>query len=139
MNARLTAALLSAMCICIVLLTVSACQDSPSPEPLGGPAPTARARANASVTGTVTYRERIALSPGATLVVQLRDVSFQDASSILIAEQVMPNPGQVPVKFKVKYNRDDLVQRNTYSITARIKESDGRLAFPNDTAYEVIT
>ena len=72
-------------------------------------------------------------------MVQLRDVSLQDASSILIAEQVMPNPGQVPIKFKLKYNRDDLVQRNTYSITAWIKESDGRLAFTNDAAHEVIT
>ena len=139
MNARLKAALLSAMCFCIVLLTASACQNSLSPERGGGPAPRKGAPPSASVSGTVTYRERIALSPGATLEVQLRDVSLQDTSSILIAEQVIANPGQVPVRFKVKYNRDDLVQRNTYSITARIKESDGRLAFTNDTAYEVIT
>ncbi len=98
MNARIKAALLSAMCICIVLLTVSACQNSPSPEPRREPTQATGARANASVTGTVTYRERIALSPGATLVVQLRDVSLQDASSILIAEQVMPNSGQVADK-----------------------------------------
>ena len=139
MNARLKAALLSALSFCIVLLTASACQDSLSPEGGGGPAPRKGAPPNGFVTGTVTYRERIALSPGATLEVQLRDVSLQDASSILIAEQVIPNPGQVPVKFKVKYKRADLDQRNTYPITARIKESDGRLAFINDTAYEVIT
>ena len=139
MNARLKTALLSALCFCIVLLTASACQNSSSPEPGSGPAPRKGAPPNGFVTGTVTYRERIALSPGATLEVQLRDVSLQDASSILIAEQVIPNPGQVPVKFRVKYKRADLDQRNTYFITARIKESDGRLAFINDTAYEVIT
>ena len=139
MNARLKAALLSALSFCIVLLTASACQDSLSPEGGGGPAPRKGAPPNGFVTGTVTYRERIALSPGATLEVQLRDVSLQDASSVLIAEQVIPNPGQVPVKFRVKYKRADPDQRNTYSITARIKESDGRLAFINDTAYEVIT
>ena len=139
MNARLKTALLLAMCICIVALTASACQNSQSPERWSGPAPRKGASPSASVTGTITYRERIALSPGATLVVQLRDVSLQDTSSILIAEQVIPNPGQVPIKFKVKYKRRDLVQRNTYSISARIEESDGRLAFINDTAYEVIT
>ena len=139
MNARLKAALLSAMCICIVLLTASACQNSLSPERGGGPAPRKGAPPSASVSGTVTYLERIALSPGATLEVQLRDVSLQDASSILIAQQVIANPGQVPIKFRVKYKRADLDQRNTYSITARIKESDGRLAFINDTAYEVTT
>ena len=53
--------------------------------------------------------------------------------------RLYPTPARRPIKFKVKYNRDDLVQRNTYSITARIKESDGRLAFINDTDYEVIT
>ena len=139
MNVRLKAALLSALCFCIVLLTASACQNSLSQEPGRGPAPRKGAQLNGFVTGTVTYRERIALSPGATLEVQLRDVSLQDASSILIAEQVIPSPGQVAVKFRVKYKRADLDQRNTYSITARIKESDGRLAFINDTAYEVIT
>ena len=125
MNARLKTALLLAMCICIVVLTASACQNSQSPERGSGPAPRKGASPSASVTGTITYRERIALSPGATLVVQLRDVSLQDTSSILIAEQVIPNPGQVPIKFRVKYKRRDLVHRNTYSISARIEESDG--------------
>ena len=36
---------------------------------------------NASVSGTVTYRERLALTPGARLQVQLRDTSYQDAPS----------------------------------------------------------
>ena len=118
----------------LALLGQVACEDPPTPGIGERPGQT-----NASVTGTVTYRERIALSPGATLQVQLRDVSLQDAASILIAEQVIQNPGQVPIKFKIDYNRDDLDPRNTYSISARINESDGRLAFINDTAYEVIT
>ncbi|MCE2512796.1 MAG: YbaY family lipoprotein [Acidimicrobiia bacterium] len=33
----------------------------------------------------------------------------------------------------------DIDSRNTYSVSARIEESDGRLAFINDTAYDVIT
>ena len=35
---------------------------------------------DATTTGTVTYRERIALTPGATLTVQLRDTSLMDVS-----------------------------------------------------------
>ncbi|WP_419847945.1 YbaY family lipoprotein [Candidatus Poriferisocius sp.] len=101
--------------------------------------PTVDPDANASVTGTVTYRERIALSPGAVVTVQLRDTSLMDVASELIAEQVIANPGQVPVAFEVYYNEDDIDPRNTYSIQARITESDGRLAFINDTAYDVIT
>ena len=94
---------------------------------------------NASVSGSVTYRERLALSPGAKLVVELRDVSYQDAAAPLIARQTINGPGQVPITFKVEYNRDDIDSRNIYGISARIIESDGRLAFINDTAYDVIT
>ena len=92
-----------------------------------------------SVTGTVTYSEQIELTPGATLMVQIRDTSYADASAELIAEQVISDPGKVPIKFKVSYDRDDIDSRNTYSVSARIEESDGRLAFINDTAYDVIT
>ena len=92
-----------------------------------------------SVTGSVTYRERIALSPGARLEVQLRDVSYQDAAAPLIAEQVIHNPGQAPIEFKIEYDPDDIDSRNTYSVQATIFESDGRMAFTNDTAYEVVT
>ncbi len=101
--------------------------------------PTADPEVNASVTGTVTYRERIALTPGAVVTVQLRDTSLMDVASELIAEQVITNPGQVPIAFEVPYNSDDINPRNTYSIQVRITESDGRLAFINDTAYDVIT
>ena len=92
-----------------------------------------------SVTGTVTYSEQIELTPGATLIVQIRDTSYADAAAELIAEQVISDPGQVPIKFEVDYDPDDINSRNTYSVSARIEESDGRLAFVNDTAYDVIT
>jgi putative lipoprotein len=94
---------------------------------------------NASVSGTVTYRERLGLTPGARLKNQLRDTSYQDAPAALIAEQIIENPGQVPIEFKLEYNRGDVANRNTYSLQADIIESGGRLAFTNDTAYDVIT
>ena len=92
-----------------------------------------------SVSGTVTYRERIALTPGAKLIVQIRDTTYADASAELIAEQVITDPGQVPISFDVDYDPDDIDSRSTYSVSALIEESDGRLAFINDTAYDVIT
>ena len=45
----------------------------------------------------------------------------------------------MPIEFNIRYNSSEIDARNRYSITARIIESDGRLAFTNDTAYEVIT
>ena len=109
------------------------------PDP-NDPAPTPPAsEADARVSGTVSYRERIALTPGATLTVQIRDTSLQDVASVLIAEQVLPNPGQVPIRFEIPYASATIEPRNTYSISARIVEADDRLAFINDTAYDVIT
>ena len=120
MKARVRTALLSATGLAALLLAALGCDS-------------------ASVSGTVTYRERIALTPGAKLVVEIRDVSYADGAAPLIARQTISDPGQVPIKYKVQYDPDDIDSRNVYSVSARIIESDGRLAFTNDTAHEVIT
>ena len=137
MNSRVKTALFLVAGILIVLMA-NACRSEPEPtnsalEVTSGKTP------NASVSGVVNYRERLALTPDATLVVELRDVSYADGPAPLIARQTILGPGQVPIEFRVEYNREDIDSRNTYSITARVIESDGRLAFTNDTAYEVIT
>ena len=124
--------------ISIVLLVAAACQSDPEPTDATWHVSSGLDH-DASVSGTVSYRERLALTPGATLIVELRDVSLADAPAPLIASQTISGPGQVPIKFEVKYNRQDIDARSRYSITARIVESDDRLAFINDTAYEVIT
>ncbi len=97
------------------------------------PAPTV-----AKVTGTVTYREKIALTPGAVVEVKLQDVSRADAPAITIGEQTIENPGQVPIAFEIEYDPADIDDRFSYAIGVRITES-GELAFINDTRYSVIT
>ena len=62
-----------------ILLVSGACEGDPKPGNVTWEAPSGR-ESNASVTGTVTYRERLALTPDATLIVELRDVSYADAS-----------------------------------------------------------
>ena len=138
MNTKLTNSLLAVTAIVTVLLAFVACQNEPdlSSSVLEI---TSGKDANASVSGSVTYRERLALSDAASLVVEIRDTSYADAAAPLIARQTISSPGQVPIKFKVGYNRDDIDPRNNYSVSADIIEADGRLAFTNDTAYDVIT
>ena len=138
MKLTLKAQLLVAVGVWVVLLAATACVGEPGPSSSTLEVPSGR-NPNASVSGTVTYRERLSITPDATLHVELRDVSYADAAAPLIARQTISDPGQVPIKFKVEYNRKDIDSRNLYSISARIIESDGRLAFINDTAYEVIT
>ena len=138
MKAGFRFAALIALGIVASLTPVVACQTAPGPLDTTVEIPSGQ-EPNAAVSGTVAYRERIALTPGASLVVELRDVSLADAAAPLIARQTIANPGQVPINFKVAYSRDDINSRNTYAIQARIIESDGRLAFINDTAHHVIT
>ena len=93
----------------------------------------------AAVTGTVTYRERIALPPTATISVQLQDVSRADAPAEVIAEQTIPSEGkQVPFAYRLEYDPAQIVESHTYAVRARITDGD-RLLFINDTAYLVIT
>ena len=138
MTVDLTRNLSTFFAIGALLILAAACQTAPGSSNVTLELPSGR-EPDAAVSGTVTYRERIALTPGASLVVELRDVSLADAAAPLIARQTIANPGQVPINFKVEYSREDINSRNTYAIQARIIESDDRLAFTNDTAYNVIT
>ncbi len=138
MRSRLKTALLYILGAWIALIAVVGCQSEPEPADPALEIPSGRTP-DASVSGTVSYRERIALSPGATLVVEIRDVSLADAPAPLIARRTIGSPGQVPISFEVEYSSGDIDPFNTYSVGASIIEADGRLAFTNDTAYDVIT
>jgi len=100
------------------------------------PAPTLSARA--TVTGRVTYRERMALPPGATVTVRLQDVSRADAPADVLAEQVIVPTTQVPIPFALQYDPARIDARHRYSVSARI-EVDGKLWFMSDTHNGVLT
>jgi putative lipoprotein len=90
------------------------------------------------VTGTVTYRERMALPPNAVVEVQLRNVSLTDVQATVIASQTIVNPTQVPIAFQLQFDAGQIEPRYAYAISARIMAGD-QLAFINDRAYLVLT
>lgn len=94
--------------------------------------------ASATVTGTVTYRERIALPPDAVLRVQLRDVSLMDVAAVVIAEQVIAPARAVPISFVLHYDPNEIDERMTYSVFASIRSGE-RLLFISDRSYPVLT
>ncbi len=92
-----------------------------------------------TITGTVAYRERIALPPNAVVTVTLEDVSLADAPSKVIATQSVETEGkQVPFAFELSYDSNSVKAKHTYSVRARI-EVDGKLRFISDTRHAVIT
>ena len=92
----------------------------------GCDSPAAMTPLSASVTGTVTYRERIALPPNAVATIRLQDVSLQDVAAIPIGIQIITDTGQVPFPFAVSYVPSNIVPNRTYTVSARI-EVDGQL------------
>jgi uncharacterized lipoprotein YbaY len=93
----------------------------------------------ASVTGTITYRERMALPPDAVVNVQIQDVSLADAPATVIGEKNINNPGQVPIPYEVEYNTKDIDDRHTYVVRAEIRDGNGNLLFTTAQSYGVIT
>jgi uncharacterized lipoprotein YbaY/heat shock protein HslJ len=92
----------------------------------------------AAVTGTVSYRERMALSPDALVQVSLQDISRADAPAIELARMEISNPGQVPIPFELEYDPAGIDERMTYSVSARITDR-GKLIFISDTIAPVLT
>jgi putative lipoprotein len=92
----------------------------------------------AQVTGTVFYLERIALPPGATLTVQLADVSIADLPADVIATETKPITTQVPIPFSLSYDPRRIIPMHGYVVQARI-EVAGRLRFISTTSNPVIT
>ena len=91
-----------------------------------------------SVSGTATYRERIALPPGAIFEATLEDVWRADAPSETIALTRVASPGSPPIAFTLAYDRGRILDDHRYVVRARIL-LDTRLLFATDTAVPVIT
>jgi len=94
---------------------------------------------SAVLTGTVTYRQKIALPDNAIVEVTLADVSRADAAATIIATQTIETLGaQVPIPFELTYDPAAIDPRFTYAVSARITV-DGKLTWINDTRYSVLT
>ena len=109
--------------------------EEPTVEPI---TPDAGSTETATVSGTVAYRERIALSSDAVVEVKLVDVSLADAPSKTIAEITIADAGQVPISFEIEYDPEAIDERFTYAIQAKIYER-GELRFVTATHYPVLT
>ena len=92
-----------------------------------------------AVTGTLTYRERIALPDNARITVTLADVSKMDVAAEVISSQAFLAGGQqVPFSYQLNFSRQEIIPNHTYAVSARI-EVDGKLLFITDTANHGLT
>jgi putative lipoprotein len=92
-----------------------------------------------TVSGTVTYRERVALPPDAVAEVWVIDATVADAKAPPVASVTVPSQGaQVPLPFSISYDAGRIDKSHLYTIRASIT-SKGEVLFASDIARGVIT
>ncbi|MBN9469331.1 MAG: META domain-containing protein [Bosea sp.] len=98
--------------------------------PAGGAFATTR-----TLRGTVSYRERIALPPGAIVEVKLLDVSLADAPARIIAETRVSG-ARNPARYVLHFDRTQIQPRRRYALQARILHR-GQLLFINTSHHGI--
>lgn len=92
----------------------------------------------AMVRGTVAYPEDAVLPRDAELVVELRDISMQDAPAPLVGWARVTPLEEHPIPFRILYDRRLLNVHHSYALSARIRWNE-QLLYVSDTSVPVIT
>ena len=109
-----------------LLLFAAACDDSTDPTELN------------TVRGVVVSDQSVSFDADSELTIRLSDVSLQDIPSPIISEQVVSGPRELPVPFILPYSDEQISERNTYSVGARIDRGTN-LLYISTTVNPVIT
>lgn len=105
-------------------LTLAACGGE-GPTPVAGSGEEAGV---AQIEGSVIYRERMMLPPGAEVEVQLQDISRPDALASVMASVIITPEGGPPYDFAIEYDPASIDSRMRYAIRGTISLGD-RLLF----------
>ena len=89
------------------------------------------------LSGTVTYREKMALPPGAQVAVRLWDAT-EPPDVATVGESKFAATSQVPLPFEVFYDPGLIQQSHTYGVRASISV-DGVVWFQSEAPLPVLT
>ncbi|OOF15670.1 MULTISPECIES: YbaY family lipoprotein [unclassified Salinivibrio] len=93
----------------------------------------------ASVSGTLVYRERLALPENASVTVRLVEMKKMGSPGKEISRQSFVTEGQqVPILFSLNYDPSQISPIHTYVVTAQIDVNE-RPLFITNTVNKVIT
>jgi len=91
---------------------------------------------NGVVIGTIWYRERIAMPSDAVVVARVERV--HNGAAELVAEQLIDQPGNVPVPFQVPFASDAIDPSDHYALRAHIAAGD-HVQWTTEASVPVIT
>ena len=86
------------------------------------------------VEGSVVYRERMMLPPGARVEVELADVSRADAPSVVLGRVEIADAAASPIRYRLSYDPALIESGRRYALQARISMGQD-LLFINDTHH----
>ena len=95
------------------------------------------AAATSHVSGSLTFRERIALTPTSVAIVTIIDNTAAADAGVIIGQQVINGPTAVPIDFAVLVEDSSIVPTHSYSLYATI--IDGASTWHNPVGEPVIT
>jgi putative lipoprotein len=107
------------------------------PRPQVKPVPLPRPVSNTEykLSGQVSKLDRRGLMPNAKVIVELRDVSLQDAPSKLLGtSEIELNGKQLPASYDMTLVGFDLDPRGRYAVSAKVFE-DGKVSYLSDTNF----
>lgn len=92
-----------------------------------------------TLSGSLVYKQRIALPPQTEAIVKLVDVSRADAAAIVIAETRFRTDGrQAPLPFRLEYDPARIDPRMRYAVSGELRAGE-RILFLNTTRHSVLT
>lgn len=91
-----------------------------------------------SITGSLTYRQRIALPPTAVIEVQLLDVTRTDAPAEVLNRVTLSAQRQPPFLFTIRYDPRRIDPTHAYALKATITVG-GQLRFLSTNNTRVLT
>jgi len=91
-----------------------------------------------TVSGEVQFHRDVDLPEGATVTVWLLDTSYADADAIELGRDVIANAEQLPIRFSIEYNPNDVDDRAEITLSAQV-DLGNELLYINDTVHPVLT
>jgi putative lipoprotein len=93
---------------------------------------------SAAVSGSVTYRDRVALPANAVVTVQIARIVPGRASEVIAEQRIPTNGAQPPFRFSVPYDPTRIDQAANYTVQANITVGN-QLRFSSAALAPVIT
>lgn len=88
------------------------------------------------ISGELSYRERIALPPGALMEIVVTDITNGSDQELILSREQMAVPGRsVPIPFSIDVSKRNLSDGPLYGLRAFLKDAEGTVLFRTTSPF----